>query len=165
MAAKGKAVEPADEVVPGSIEALKALTSGAQGIDFLPDSWDQVAEAFAGEIIEIEGSPYTVVDKATLVDKPFLIVDVKFYHSKQYDSEAVAICALTREADGSTERVVFNDGSTGVFQQILNTVSATKRKAGIVCEHGLKASTYDVEVVDGMNDTVKTIEATTYYFA
>lgn len=153
-----KAKETAVEAMPDVSESAMALNTEAKGLDFVPNSWQDVAEFFEGELIEFQGSPYTVVKKDVLIDLPFLITDVRFYESHQYDSEAVAICCITEAGD----KWVFNDGSTGVFQQVKHMVSTSKRKAGILCK-GLRKSTYETEIPDGFDGDTKTIEATTFY--
>lgn len=156
-----KAKETAVEAMPDVSESAMALNTEAKGIDFIPDSWQDVAEFFEGEVIEFQGSPYTVVKKDALVEVPFMITDVRFYESKQYDSEAVAICCITEDG----QKLVFNDGSTGVFQQVKHMVATSKRKAGILCSNGLRKSTYKVEIPDGFDGDTKEIEASTFYVA
>ena len=145
--------------VPEGIPELKELTTQADGISFTPTSFEQVFEHFGGELVEIEGSPYKVVKKDQLVNVGFVITDVRFYEGTY--GPAVAICGITRD----NELFVFNDGSTGIFEAIKATVAKTGRRAGILVANGLRASHYKKEIVDGMTDEVKEIDATTYYFA
>ena len=137
------------------------LAREAAGIDFIPETWEDVVAAAGGEIIEFEGSPWEVVDKDVLIGVPFLICDVRIYASKQYGNNVAAICVMTKDND----RLIINDGSTGIYQQVLHMLRTTKRKSGIMCPNGLRKSTYKVTVVDGMNDTEKEIEASTFYVA
>lgn len=161
ITAKDVATIPAggNVAVPDTIEELKTMVSAASGITFTPETFEQVFEAFGGDLVEIEGSPYKVVDKASLVNVGFVITDVRFYEGTF--GTAVAVCGITRD----NERFVFNDGSTGIFEAIKRTVAVTGRTAGILVANGLRASHYKKEIVDGMTDEVKTIDATTYYFA
>jgi hypothetical protein len=142
-------------------DTVRAATASYKGIDFIPDTWEEVAEAFGGEVLMFEGSPWKVVDKDTLIGVPFMICDVKVSWSTKYDSPFVNILALTKD----NEKIVINDGSTGIMEQMLHMLNKSKRKAGIVCEGGLRKSDYPVTIHDGMSDTDKVIEATTYYIA
>lgn len=167
MAAKEKAVEtPTDADLELHTENLtpdsvKGATASYKGIDFIPDTWEEVAEAFAGEVLEFEGSPWKVVDKDTLVGVPFMICDVRVSWSTKFDSPFVNILALTKD----NEKIVINDGSTGIMEQMLHMLNKSKRKAGIVCNGGLRKSEYKVDVYDAFKDETKTIEAATYYIA
>jgi len=158
-----EAVVPSDTDIQAHFEpdTIKDVTKDLKGLDFVPESWDDVAEAFGGELIVIEGSPYEVVKKDDLVGVPFVITDVRFYWSKEYDNPVAAICLLTQD----NRKLVFNDGSTGVFEQIKQTVLTTKRKAGILCKNGLRKSEYEVEVFDAFKDETKTIKAATFYLS
>lgn len=161
-----EAVEPSDADLELHREALtpetvKAATATYKGIDFIPDTWEEVAEAFAGEIVVFEGSPWKVVDKDTLIGVPFMICDVRVSWSTKFDNPFVNILALTKE----NEKVVINDGSTGIMEQMLHMLNKSKRKAGIMCENGLRKSEYEVEVYDAFKDETKTIQAATYYIA
>lgn len=162
MAGKTKAQQEAEDMaaaMDADNKAVVALAGSAQGIDFTPDTWEEIAEAFGGEVIVFEGSPYKVVDKKALVGVPFMIADIRLYEGKW--GVAAAVCALTKDND----RVVFNDGSTGVYEQVKYFLTAKKRKAGILCPEGLRASNYEKEVRDGMTDEITMIPATTYYIA
>lgn len=143
-------------------DSVKDATASYKGIDFIPDSWEEVAEAFAGEILVFEGSPWTVVDKKTLIGVPFMICDVRVSWSNKYDGPFVNILAITKD----NEKIVINDGSTGIMEQTLHMLNKSKRKAGILCENGLRASDYKVGISDAFgNEPDKEIEATTYYIA
>lgn len=153
--------EPTDAALELHKESINKATDDFKGIDFIPDTWEQVAAAFDGEVIEFEGSPYKVVDKRTLVGVPFMIVDVRFSWSSKFDGPFVNVLALTKD----NEKVVINDGSTGIMEQVKYMLQKNKRKAGILCPNGLRASDYKVTVEDAFEGTSKEIEATTYYIA
>ena len=112
----------ADTITIADAEAA-FLAAGLPVLDFASltgDSW--------GEI----------VDKQTLVDVPFLIVDVKFNQGDFGEYAAVLIMLK----DGS--RAVFTDGSSGVCQQLLRLQDMTDgRMAGIAVRRGLKKSEYE----------------------
>lgn len=145
--------------------------------NFVPDTVEDVEAYFEeqGGLVTFEGSPYTVVHKDTLTigqdgqEKPFVIVNVRFYESKQYGREAVALMCLT--ADG--RRVVINDGSTGIFEQVKYAVQKAGRRGGFRCK-GLRKSSYEYQEKDfdgnpvitpKTNKPVPPIQAATYYIA
>lgn len=120
---------------------LEAAPTDMKRLDFVPKTWDEVAEAI-GTIVEFEGSPYEVVDKETLLGKPFLIVDIRLNTSGEY-GEFVSICALTEAND----RIVFNDGSTGILAQAKDLLGQGL-VAGVVVKRGLRKSEYTYQETD-----------------
>lgn len=126
--------------------------------------YSEVPETFAdaiggmdlgGDIIEFKGSPWTVLkDKSELVGKPFVIADVRKYDGDF--GEAVAVCVITQD----DAHWVFNDGSTGIKDQVLAFVAKTGQRAGIYCEKGLRVSNY--EYTDAFGETKP---AKTFYLA
>jgi hypothetical protein len=141
---------------------IAAINKEAGGIDFMAmESWESVAAQFGGEVIVFEGSQFKVTDKKDLIEVPFMIVDVRAYEGKW--GLAVAVCILLENG----EKLVFNDGSTGVKQQVLQTVLSKKRKSGIMCPNGLRKSEYTYQRPKGFDDAdgFEDIEATTYYIA
>lgn len=136
------------------------------------NSVDDLDAYFAdqGGIIEFKGSPFTLIrkeDKGMLEDRPFTVVDTRWYESKQYGNLVVAVMILTDEAINGENKFLFNDGSTGVRQQMEAMVTHTKRRGGFRCPRGLKPSNYkvwDKTDLDGNPmEGAKEIEATTYY--
>lgn len=171
-----KAKDSTDVATTEAVDDLTMVNTLAKGIDFVPETWEEVAAAFEGELIEFEGSPWKVIDKAELVGVPFVIADVRAYYGK-FDNDVVAVMALVQGDDNEkVRRVVFNDGSTGIKEQVLHMVRTTGRKAGILCAGGLRASdyTYTPTDLDGNSlvgkkapdgTTYKETPATTYYVA
>lgn len=144
-------------------KALDTVVSEELATDF--DSLFRAAEE-SGQLIEFVGSIWEVCDKSLLIDEPFLIFDVRYYEGKFGD--AVAVMLVTKNklkgANGEQDHFVINDGSTGLYQQVVDMVKRAKTKSGILCPRGLRASTYDYDIVDGFGEHV-TGEATTYYVA
>lgn len=148
--AKAKAAsETTTEVAVSDLagmDTLDLINKGAVGIDFIPETWEELAEAFDGELIQFQGSPWKVTDKADLVGVPFVIADIRAYEGKFGD--AIAVMALVKGEDDKPQRVVFNDGSSGVMAQVIHMVRSTGKKSGILCEGGLRVSEYDYEPKD-----------------
>lgn len=79
-----------------------------------------------------------VVEKDTLLGQPFLIADVKFHTGDFGDYAAV----LAVKLDGT--RVVFTDGSSGIYKQLIRLEEQTGgRLSGIACRSGLRKSEYE----------------------
>jgi hypothetical protein len=136
------------------------------------NSVEDLDEYFAdqGGIIEFKGSPFTLIrkdEKGMLENQPFTVVDTRWYESKQFGNMVVAVMLITDDPIKGENKFLFNDGSTGVRQQMEAMVTHTKRRGGFRCPRGLRASHYtvwDKVDLDGapMKDA-KEIEATTYY--
>lgn len=125
----------------------------------MPRSWEEVEEALGG-IVEYEGSFYEVVGKDSLVGTRFLITDIRVNPDGEF-GPFVSICALLED----NKAVVFNDGSTGVAEQAREMLR-NGRKAGIICNKGLRKSEYKYQQKDfDGNPQGPEIPATTYYIA
>jgi hypothetical protein len=118
-------------------DAFAAFT--AAGVTIL-DTSDLLGDEF-GDIIK----------KDALLGRAFLIVDVKF-HDGEFGPFAAVLCI-----DDAGKRFVFTDGSTGVYQQLLDLDKQLDDRglAGLACRKGLRASEYEK---DGR-------KAVTYYLA
>jgi hypothetical protein len=137
--AKASSTEVAN-IADSDIMSLEELNSLFGSDDnYVPDSYEDLDAYFEaqGGLIEFKGSPYDLVkDKSTLVDRPFAIVNIRFY--KGTFGEACAVMAITQEGD----KIVFNDGSSGIFSQCESMVKRVKRRGGFTCPNGLRASSY-----------------------
>ncbi len=123
---------------------------------YVPVSFEDALRHFEAEgIVEFAGSPYNVVDKESLIGVPFLIVDYRFNEEGSY-GRFVSVLAVTETDD----RVVINDGSTGVMQQIDMLAQTYPDRKGILCKGGLRRSDYTYTDTDG-----KEKPASTYYIA
>lgn len=109
---------------------------------------------------------FTMIEKAKLVNRPFVIVDAKVSFSKEYTDEdgmpaRFVICKIFTKDNG---RFRFTDGSakSGLANQIMMLEDKRKDKGGavgVVCHAGLAASKYDFTDPE----TGKVTPATTYY--
>ena len=96
-------------------------------------------------------SPWVLLqDKNLLIGKKFLAVAWKFHQSAEYaGNEYVSVYALTLDTINGETRFVFNDGSTGIYQQLRNLTDARQAnghktpQAGALIKNGLKLSEYD----------------------
>jgi hypothetical protein len=153
------ALEAAKEEGTSFEDLVKA---SRQAPEFVPSTFEDLERFFEREgIVEVEGSPWEAVDKATLVGKEFVIVHVKFYTGTY--GPAVALLCFLREGN---RRVVINDGSSGLFQQVKGMVERTGRMGGFYAPKGLRVSTYDYQPVDFDGNPIGNPKpARTYYLA
>lgn len=133
------------DTTTGEVTDMEPIDVGEVKLDFDPRTWQEVEEALAdlGGIVEFEGSPYEVVSKDTLVDKPFLITNIRFNKSGDFGG-FVSVCVLDEEQ----RMLVFNDGSTGVYEQLRQMTEKTHRFSGIMCRKGLRVSEYKYQEKD-----------------
>lgn len=166
--AKADATSTAVDTTTGEVLSMEQLNELFHiDKDFVPSSITELEDYFQehGGILEFKGSAYDVIKKDVLEGVPFHIIDMRFYEGTFGD--AVAVMAMY-EAAGETHHVVFNDGSTGVYQQCKYAASRSGRRGGFSCPKGLRAShfTYVEKDLDGNPlPDAKEIPATTYYIA
>ena len=127
--------------------------------DVVPNSFEE-AVALWESPIEVKSDWELVTDKRQLIGKPFLIQKVRFYEGNY--GPTVAVMAITQD----NRRVVFNDGSSGVMQELLTMCEKHKRDGGFVVPNGLRMSEYEYEVRDfDGNPTGEKKPARTFYLA
>jgi hypothetical protein len=164
MSAKKDAVVAVDENDP-DVFINKAIAPITENEEVSFEDLIRIAEEGSG-VIEFVGSIWEVCDKSLLIDEPFMIYDVRHYEGKF--GPAVAVMLVSKEqlkgSNGPQDHFVINDGSTGLYQQVIGMVKRSGKKSGILCPRGLRASTYDYDITDGFGERI-TGEATTYYVA
>lgn len=77
-------------------------------------------------------------EKDQLVGEPFIVLEIKFNWSDQYNQEFVSFVAVTEHG----RRVIVNDGSTGIYAQLRSFVDEYNRYGGILVKGGLRRSDY-----------------------
>lgn len=114
------------------------------------------------------GSGFTVIDnnegKARLVEAPLVFLFWTFNQSKTIRnadgtlaSFVSAHCVQLDKAGNVVGKFVINDGSTGIYQQLLDHSTETGSYKGLFVPNGLRRSEYDT-VVDG-----KPVHGITFY--
>ena len=137
------------EIVPvDSIAAVDRMTAQEYQQWLATENID-VAEFDGGSDWDLVGN------KDTLVDRDIVIARVRFNNTDSGDF--VSVCAYTvPEGD----KVVFNDGGTGIYRQLMTYVNKTGRTTAIRCRKGLRVSRYKFT-----DDSGKERDAATYYLA
>ncbi len=156
MAFKGNALDAVDTET-GEIVAAPQIRLPQT---FVPDTWEDIEAALEGDLIEFQGSPYELTEKQKLIGEPFIITDLRFWDGDK--GPVVSVCLLTKDG----RKLVFNDGSSGIFRQLQDIVSQTNRFSGIKVMRGLRASSYETTEKDFDGNPIgKPFKATTYYLA
>lgn len=98
------------------------------------------------------GTGWTVLatnEKSRLVGVPLIVLDWQFNDGD--NGEFVSARVLTK----ANERLVVNDGSTGICQQ-LRELEMREETRAIFCKRGLRVSEYEYEDKDGSKRPAKT---------
>lgn len=146
----GQVVDTATgELVP--VESIAAVDSmSAQEYQAWLASEGITVEEFDG------GSEWELVgNKDILIDRDIVIARLRFNDTDS--GQFVSVCAYT-VPEG--EKVVFNDGGTGIYKQLMNYVRKHGRTTAIRCSKGLRVSRYKYT-----DDSGKERDAATYYLA
>lgn len=139
---------------PFSEKALAEITSIDAALSALAGAGLNVSG------IEDFGSGFVLTEKDQLIGAEMLLLQWRF--SEGDYGPFVSVAALTRDG----RRVIFNDGSTGVYAQLQNVSSVrlgngeTNVHAGLTAKHGLKESTYTYTDAKGEERP-----ASTYYLS
>lgn len=168
---KGNEPEWTDEdmtskgAVPATVDHTAALIGTGERTNYVPVDFDDAIRYLQEQgvdVVEFEGSPWHVVDKKHLVGKPFLIMGYRINEGDM--GTFVSIMAMTKDEvpdinGNRTTRIVINDGSTGIRDQVIGMVTSGHFRTGMLCPNGLRVSEYTyTDPADG-----KDKPASTYY--
>ena len=118
------------------------------------------------------GTGFKLTDSKKLVGVPFLILQWRFNAGAYGPEGFVSVEAVTKH----NEKVIFNDGSTGIRDQLIKVTAEREAKgsshpqAGLVVENGLTASEFFYNAVTKEISRLPQTgpdwsPATTYYLA
>lgn len=100
-------------------------------------SWSDAIATIQSQGIEVTVvDEFTLVEKDVLVGKPFVVLSYSF-SAGSYSKSFVSVRVMTEQ----NEKLVFNDGSTGVRDQ-LQRLADKGIQTGILCSHGLRVSEF-----------------------
>lgn len=147
----------------------------AQTIGVASDQWADVdnweilnalLSETVGDLVEVSeiGSGFIPVDKADMVGKPFIILDMLF-KSKDKDNfgdyvtvRGALLPPVGAARDAKLQKIVFADGGTGIYQQCVTLLKKFGRTGAYSCPNGLSRSDYTY--TDDKGDETP---ATTFY--
>ena len=146
-----------------TIQVPQITQSQLQNIVSFSDAISLVESVYGAVALssEVLGDGFTLVEKDKLLGVPFVLVDYTVHTSKtNFDENGEGLKFVTvRCVTKEDNRVAFNDGSTGVAQQ-LRDLAAREIYGGIYVQNGLRASEYEVLDAKGRKSS-----ATTYYLS
>lgn len=112
-------------------------------------AWDT-----AGGVVEMP-TDWRLVEKETLLGVPFLIHRFRFHDGGANDEGEFVSVEVVTEDD---RRLVFNDGGTGIYRQLVDWAAQSGRSGGLLVRGGLRVSEYEY-----FDDKGKGHQAKTFY--
>lgn len=158
------------EIVPSEIfdNPLNALP-GRLSEDIRQDinSLDDYSRLTGHEIVDLSEvlESYDILNKESkerLVGRPIFLMDWRFNDSKEIvkDGKPAEFVSVLVMDVATGEKFILNDGSTGIYQQLLAITKRLGRRGGITCRNGLRKSEYTHYFDNG-----DTVNAVTYYLS
>lgn len=147
---KGTAVEKKDEnavdvnAIRETSQMERFSDDELQAINSHADAISKLAELY-GEVVDVGetlGNGFAVLpakDKTKLIGVPFVILNVSFNHGDYGDGGFASMAVVT----GDDKRFIVNDGSSGIYEQLMRLASKTGRYGGFSVSQGLRASEYE----------------------
>lgn len=133
----------ASEEATAAIELAKKVRDEdvLRDIETFEQAYALAAEAYGGVVdaSELLGTGFDVLnsdEKKQLVNVPFIVLD-----SRIHDGEQGAFCSLVAVTEKGA-RYIINDGSTGIYAQVLRLREKTAKDGGWLIRHGLRDSEY-----------------------
>jgi hypothetical protein len=120
-------------------EDLRAIDSFQTAVQMATETYGELVTADG-----IIGDGFSIVeDKRVCIGVPMVFLDWRFNHEGDFGS-FVSIRAVA-EIDGNLKKWIINDGSTGLFEELMTFTSDTGKTGGLVCKRGLRVSEYDTD--------------------
>lgn len=115
------------------------------GIKTAEEALALVREVFGGitPAEEVLGNGFSILDsdkKGQLVGVPLLLVEWRFNDGEQ--GKFVSINAVAIQEGGNIRKLIVNDGSTGLMEQLAAYTNRTGLFGGLLVKKGLKESRY-----------------------
>ena len=141
-----------DEIVSTAPEQMKVLPSrfDSETIGAINSFDDAVklAEATYGTVTTSDGFRLANDrDKASLIGLPILFLE--WDHVAGDYGDYVSANCVVKNTDGTSGKWKINDGSTtGINKQLADYTAKTGHKGGLLCNMGIRSSTYPVDPQD-----------------
>jgi hypothetical protein len=160
-----------DETQNDNMEMVKLQTTLQQNVS--DQKWREIStfeDAFAlaqemgAELVSATdlGDGFALLktdDKESLVGRSCVFVSWQFSEGEM--GEFVSARVLAKNLNGSVDKVILNDGSTGICAQ-LRELTKEDAASMLYAPHGLRRSTYKISLPDDNGNVIER-EATTYY--
>jgi len=138
MAPKVKANEPSDQVMKmqrvRDDDVLREITTFDQAYSLAIETYGGVVD-----VSELLGTGFELLngdEKLVLLDVPLVVLD-----SRVHEGEQGMFCSLVVVTEKNL-RYVINDGSRGIFAQVLTLREKTGKDGGWLVRNGLRKSDY-----------------------
>jgi hypothetical protein len=134
---KQKAAQAAELELAAKVrneDVLRDITSFDQAYALAAESYGGVVDAS-----ELLGTGFEVLnseDKSRLLNVPLIVLD-----SRIHDGEQGEFCSLVVVTEQGA-RYIVNDGSKGIYLQVLRLREKTEKEGGWLVRHGLRQSEY-----------------------
>lgn len=141
------------------------------------ESWDDAVALIElrygalEDVADVLGDGFTLIqNKAKLVDVPMLLLNWRLQKGDFGPFVTVHAFAKNPANDFKPWKVIFNDGSRGIADQLAEFTKTRERSGGLRASHGLRVSEYDfcddcrkAAVEECGQEGHKTGKASTYY--
>lgn len=145
MVARKPAANAVESVAPKTLakpefvkfddDVLRNITTAEQALELAASTFGEVLDLRDLEL----GNGFKVTqDKRRLVGTPFLILASQFYMGDWSEFASLMVFTL----DGANNRIITNDGGTGVCRQLKDIVKQTGRNGGFTVPQGYRVSEY-----------------------
>lgn len=149
-----------DDIVP---EIMGSSSSFSEDLLRTAESFDdfvRLTQDTHGEIadagLEIGDGFSLLNDKNILVGRPCLFMEWTF-RAGDFAAPYVSVRVVAQFHGGALGKFIFNDGSTGIAEQLAKYQKNTGKTGGLAVKQGLRRSDYEVEIDGRMSP------ATTFY--
>lgn len=140
-------------------------------IQTMDDAIALFQEKMGAEVVDASeeiGDGFALIeDKDKLVGVPLLLLTWNFNASDRGPKPFVSVRAIARFTAGGDAKVVFNDGGTGIREQLEKfTDKGGRPMGGVFVGHGLRKSEYGLDAENQpvkLNSPEAVGKATTYY--
>lgn len=122
---------------PWSFEQLSSLETWDEAIGLIQQEYGTLED-----ISDVLGDGFKLIqDKSKLVGLPLLLME--WTVNKGDFGLFVSVRAIARNpADKTPWKVIFNDGSTGIAEQLARYTQTRHRSGGLIAQNGLRDSEY-----------------------
>lgn len=142
---EAKATSKGTEVVKVVFDeqALRNLNSFEDAFKLVQNEFGAIADAS-----EVIGDGFVVLDdKTQLVGRPMVLLNWHFSEGDYRDEDGnlrdfVSARVISQRPDGTVDKWVVNDGSTGLCDQLKNYSVRTNMMGGLLVQRGLRVSEY-----------------------
>jgi hypothetical protein len=87
-------------------------------------------------------------DKYKLIGVPLILLDWRF-NPGEFGDDFGSITAVAQGEDGKSNKLIINDGGTGICKDLKEYTQKTNRMGGLLCRRGLRVSEYDTDLDSG----------------